>query len=88
MHATSLRHIQALPRALIGVSGDGIIEWVLDDVDGASIQDAMLSKGWQIEDVDFIELGFGQWIMPGFVDTHTVRLSPSVRRHQLNSPCH
>ncbi|KIO27815.1 hypothetical protein M407DRAFT_243264 [Tulasnella calospora MUT 4182] len=71
VHATSLRHIQACPRALIGVSDDGVIDWVLDDVDSASIQDAMISKGWQIEDVDFIELGFGQWIMPGFVDTHT-----------------
>ncbi|KAG9019617.1 hypothetical protein FRB90_012463 [Tulasnella sp. 427] len=71
VHATSLRHIQALPRALIGVSEDGVIAWVLDDVDSASIQDAMISRGWQIEDVDFIELGFGQWIMPGFVDTHT-----------------
>lgn len=74
MHATSLQHIQASPRALIGVSDDGVIDWVLDDVDSASIQDAMLSKGWQIEDVDFVELSFGQWIMPGFVDTHTVRL--------------
>ncbi|KAG8928131.1 hypothetical protein FRC02_007341 [Tulasnella sp. 418] len=71
IHALSLREIQALPRGLIAISEAGIIEWIEEDVEPSSLQEVVAKRGWALEDVDFLELAEGEWIMPGFVDTHT-----------------
>lgn len=73
MHATDLTTLQCLPRALLAVNEDGAIDWIIDDVDPASLQEAALTKGWSLDDVDFVELSEGEFLCPGFVDTHTVR---------------
>lgn len=75
IHCVSLRELQALPQALIAIGEDGVIQWLEPDVEGALLQSVVASKGWNLEDVHFIELPAGQWIMPGFVDTHTVSLA-------------
>lgn len=76
MHATELTTLQCLARALLAVNEDGAIDWIMDDVDPASLQEAALSKGWSLDDpsVDFVELSEGEFLCPGFVDTHTVRI--------------
>lgn len=66
--------------SVLSVSADGVIEWVEHNVEPAALQDALAKHGRAIgdQDVDFVELKWGEWIMPGFVDTHTV--SPVPRR--------
>lgn len=62
--------LSAHPRALMAVNKEGIIEWVEEDVDSSMVQDFLAGKG--LLDVDVVELKHGQFLMPGFVDTHTV----------------
>ncbi|KAF8882424.1 hypothetical protein BD779DRAFT_1612446 [Infundibulicybe gibba] len=52
---------QALPRCLLAIGTAGTIEWIVDDVESALVQEALAQK----------ELPQGQFIMPGLVDTHT-----------------
>lgn len=69
----SVHEAQFLERALLAVSPEGIIEWVVPDVDPSQIQDVALQQGVVVDDsVDVYELKYGEWLMPGFVDTHTV----------------
>ena len=66
----SLRSYQALPRCLLAVSASGVIEWIVDDVEESMIQQALAHKG--CIDSEVVPLKYGEFIMPGFVDTHTV----------------
>lgn len=69
----SIHEAQFLERALLAVSPEGIIEWVVPDVDPSQIQDVALQQGVVLdESVDVHELKYGEWLMPGFIDTHTV----------------
>ncbi|TBU65562.1 Metallo-dependent hydrolase [Dichomitus squalens] len=68
---TSLTEYRALPRALLSVSRDtGDIEWIEDDVAASELQDALARHGAVSENVDFVELKLGEFLIPGFVDTH------------------
>ena len=67
----TLTSLSAHPRALLAVNAQGVIDWVEDDVDPSMLQDILAGKG--LFDVDVIELKHGEFLMPGFVDTHTVR---------------
>ncbi|KAG8981318.1 hypothetical protein FRB94_009379 [Tulasnella sp. JGI-2019a] len=71
IHPLSLREYQASNEALIAIDDKGIIQWLEVGVDNHRVQDVVAAKGWSLDDVDFVELKPGQWIMPGFVDTHT-----------------
>lgn len=66
----SLTSFKALPRCLFLVNGHGYIDWIVDDVESSDLQNVLASKG--LIDVDVHELRNGEFIMPGFVDTHTV----------------
>jgi guanine deaminase len=73
INPVSVHKADFLPRALLAVSPAGIIEWVARDVDPAEIQRVALENGLVIdESVEVYELKYGEWLMPGFVDTHTV----------------
>lgn len=67
----SLTTFQALPRALLAINAAGNIDWIVDDVESSMVQVTLAEKG--LVDVDVTELRTGEFIMPGFVDTHTVR---------------
>lgn len=67
----SLTEYAALPRALVCVSSDGDIAWRLDDVAPYDFQLALSTHG--AADAELIELRRGEFLLPGFVDTHTVR---------------
>lgn len=68
---TSLTAYRALPHALLSVSrATGNIEWVEDDVSAGDLQDALARHG--VQAVDLVELKPGEFLMPGFVDTHIV----------------
>ncbi|KAH9952108.1 Metallo-dependent hydrolase [Amylocystis lapponica] len=68
---TSLSTYDALPHALLSVSHDtGEIEWLDEDVPASTVQDALARHGL-VSEVDLVELKPGEFIMPGFIDTHT-----------------
>ena len=67
----SLTAYAALPRALICISSDGDIARRLDDVEPYDLQLALSTHG--AVDAELIELRRGEFLLPGFVDTHTVR---------------
>ena len=67
------------PRALLCVAHtSGNIAWVEHDVHPSALQDVLAKHGLQLDDVEFIELQHGEFLMPGFIDTHLVR-PPVVR---------
>ena len=70
---TSLSSYIASPHALLAVSkSSGRIAWVEEDVPAAVLQDTLAKHGILVEDVDLIELKRGEFLLPGFIDTHTV----------------
>ena len=63
-----------LLNCLIGVNRQGDIEWIVDRVPVTAIQDTLAQKG--CPDADTVILSAGEFIIPGFIDTHTVRPAP------------
>jgi guanine deaminase len=71
----TLTSLQASPNCLLAVSSEGDIAWIVDNVPPAMVQETLLQHGCQ--DADVVALKRGEFIMPGFIDTHTVRLPSS-----------
>ncbi|CAK5277358.1 unnamed protein product [Mycena citricolor] len=69
INPVSLTLFKALPACLLAVGGDGNIAWVDEDVPASGIQEVLAAHGF--EDVEVVCLRDGEFIMPGFVDTHT-----------------
>ncbi|CAE6447905.1 unnamed protein product [Rhizoctonia solani] len=68
----SVHKAEFWPNALLHVNSSGIIEWIVSDVESSQIQSVALEKGLVVDDsVDVYELRHGEWLMPGFIDTHT-----------------
>lgn len=78
----SLTAYAALPRCLLAVGASGNIEWVVDEVAAHELQGILALKG--CIDADIVELKEGEFLMPGFVDTHTVSLQ-ITDMHKANS---
>jgi guanine deaminase len=70
INPVSLDSYDALPRCAIGVAENGLIDWIIQDVDSSLLQEAMVQNGY-IE-ADVIDLKNGQFLMPGLIDTHIV----------------
>lgn len=78
---TTLTEYRALPRALLSVSRTtGDIEWIEDDVAAGEVQDVIARRGAASESVDIVRLKLGEFLIPGFVDTHIVSYCPQKRR--------
>ncbi|KAF5386938.1 hypothetical protein D9615_001553 [Tricholomella constricta] len=65
----SLTSYKALPRCLLSVGASGTIDWMVDDVQEHVLQETLAQKG--CIDVDVITLPAGEFLLPGFIDTHT-----------------
>ncbi|KAF4603768.1 hypothetical protein EYR40_000940 [Pleurotus pulmonarius] len=65
----TLKAYQALPRCLLAVSSEGTIDWLVDDVEDSMVLEVMSQKG--CVDAEVVPLREGEFLMPGFVDTHT-----------------
>ena len=78
----SLTAYRALPRALLAVSREtGDIDWVEDDVPAGELQEVLAKHGVVSEGAEIVELKTGEFLMPGFIDTHIVsRASGLVAR--------
>ena len=79
----SLTSYKALPRCLLAVGTSGIIDWLVEDVPEHALQETLASKG--CIDVVVTEIRSGEFLIPGFVDTHTVSPLSHIR---LNSDIH
>ena len=62
-----------LPNSLLAVAASGKVDWLEDNVHPSSVQDVLARHGSL--DTPLIALKNGEFILPGFVDTHTVRVS-------------
>ena len=69
----TLSSYQTLPKCLICIEPSGDIAWVVDDVPDVKLQEVLAQKGLGELDVDFVSLKKGEFLVPGFIDTHTVR---------------
>ncbi|KAL0578677.1 hypothetical protein V5O48_003297 [Marasmius crinis-equi] len=65
----TLTSYKASSNALLAVNAQGIVEWIVHDVQDSLIQETLLQKG--CIEVEVIPLKDGQFIIPGFIDTHT-----------------
>lgn len=63
----------ALPRCLICVSPQGDIEWIVEDVENTKLNDVLAQHNCAHSDITLVCLNDGEFLMPGLVDTHTVR---------------
>lgn len=64
--------LDLLPSALLAVTDDGHVAWLEPNVDPSLIQQYLLQHAWV--DAPVIELNSEEWLMPGFIDTHTASL--------------
>jgi guanine deaminase len=71
VNPVDLSSFQALPRAALAVTAAGEIAWIEEDVESSSLQEILGARGWL--DADVVELRLGEFLLPGFIDTHTVR---------------
>jgi guanine deaminase len=69
----SLTEYKAWPKCLLSVGPTGDIDWIVDYVPEYLLQDTLAQKG--CIDVDVMALKTGEFIIPGFIDTHTVSYS-------------
>jgi guanine deaminase len=65
----SLTAYAALPSALLAVDADGDIAWLVEDVSPHALQDELAARG--CDGADVVALRRGEFLIPGFVDTHT-----------------
>lgn len=77
IQSRTLLELDIWQSALIAVNPNGIIAWIESGPIVASlIQEISNQHGWDITDlgssIQLIEGLEGEWIMPGFVDTHSV----------------
>lgn len=74
----SLVSYSASPLCLLAVDTLGNIDWLVDDVEPHNLQETLASKGYI--DSEVIALREGEFIIPGFIDTHTVRSASKSRQ--------
>ena len=68
----SLTCYSTLLQCLLSIDPSGKIEWMIDNVEQHKLQEILASK--KLVDVNIIYLKDGEFLMPGFIDTHTVRI--------------
>ena len=68
----SLSYFQALPRCLLAVGASGQIDWIEEDVQESALLNVLAQHGSL--GIPLVSLRHGEFILPGFVDTHTVRV--------------
>lgn len=71
----SLSAFQALPRCLLAVGPSGDINWIEEDVPESALQNVLAQHGSL--DIPLVSLRHGEFVLPGFVDTHTVHTIPT-----------
>lgn len=73
----SLQSYSVSPLCLLSVDAAGNIDWIADEVEPHNLQNVLASKGCL--DSEVIALREGEFIIPGFIDTHTVRFLSMIK---------
>src|ERR1700761_3346314 len=71
INPVNLTTYDALSNCLIAVGPHGNIEWIVEEVLASDIQNTLAAKGWLDSNITILTLNRGEFLMPGFVDTHT-----------------
>ncbi|KAJ7173999.1 hypothetical protein C8R43DRAFT_976850 [Mycena crocata] len=69
INPATLKSFKAHSACLLAVGPTGNIDWIVEDVVDSMVQETMAAHGYT--DVDVVCLRDGEFIMPGFIDTHT-----------------
>ena|ERR1700733_4605679 len=72
VNASCINQLDLWPRALLAVSTYGTIAWLETDVERHHISRKLEERGHHWKNAQWIELKDGEWLMPGFIDTHIV----------------
>ena len=70
INPVSLTCFNTLPHCLLSIDLSGKIEWMIDNVDKHQLQKTLASKA--LSDTNIVHLKDGEFLIPGFIDTHTV----------------
>ena len=70
INPVTLTSFKTLPHCLLSIDPSGKIEWMIDIVYEHQLQKTLASKA--LTDVKIVILKDGEFLMPGFIDTHTV----------------
>lgn len=71
----SLTAFQTLRRCLIAVGSDGNIIWIVEDINSSELELVLEQHGLFQGNYTLVRLKSGEFIMPGFIDTHIVSVS-------------
>jgi guanine deaminase len=70
IHALGPGHVEILENSVLIVGSDGTIESFAKDVDESRINDVVVEAGYAPDVFPVKKLSRGQFVIPGFVDTH------------------
>ncbi|GAA5847273.1 hypothetical protein JCM5353_002666 [Sporobolomyces roseus] len=73
IHSKNLTEIEYLHNTLIGVDETGLIAFVEENIEEEDVEENIKQHGWNLseEGVELIRIHKGEFLIPGFVDTHT-----------------
>ncbi|GAA6059436.1 hypothetical protein JCM10212_005375 [Sporobolomyces blumeae] len=73
IHSRSLTELEYLHDALIGVDERGVIVFVERDVEWNEdeVKRKVEAHGWNLHEAELVRMKHGEFLIPGFVDTHT-----------------
>ncbi|KAK4701263.1 guanine deaminase, partial [Phenoliferia sp. Uapishka_3] len=69
IHSLTLTNLEVLPSALLGINQAGIIAFLDKSISPDQVEATIKSHGW--EGAELVRLKRGEFLCPGFVDTHT-----------------
>ncbi|PFH51742.1 hypothetical protein AMATHDRAFT_40007 [Amanita thiersii Skay4041] len=69
LNPKTLENYDILPRCLLIVGDDGNVQWIKNDIKEHEVQDVLTENGFK--DVEVVVMPNGEFLIPGFVDTHT-----------------
>jgi guanine deaminase len=73
INPVSLTEYDIIPRCLLAVGPGGTIIFMAKDIACHLVQDTVAQQG--LTGVDIVHLKDGEFIIPGFIDTHTVKFN-------------
>ena len=72
VHALAPTTVDYVPCAILGVESNGTIAFVECNADKNRLDDVLVQYGWTSgSDLVIRQLAHGQFLCPGFIDTHT-----------------
>ena len=72
VHALGPTAVEYIPCAILGVDSKGTIAFVVHNAEQNKLNDVLVRYGWdRSPNLAIRRLAHGQFLCPGFIDTHT-----------------